>query len=69
MSSTMPTKALANLGFDPYFEEKGFNPIIENALDTTTKNTKLLQCQRRWLRDRIERGTDQDEDFIFDEAK
>src|SRR5699024_7281246 len=31
-------KALANLGYDAYFEEKSFNPIIENALDTTTKN-------------------------------
>ena len=31
-------KALMNLGFDPYFDEKGFNPIVENALDTTTKN-------------------------------
>src|SRR5699024_494985 len=30
-------KALANLGFDSYFEEKEFNPIIENALDTSTK--------------------------------
>src|SRR5699024_11666114 len=27
-------KALANLGFENYLEEKGFNPIIENALDT-----------------------------------
>ncbi|MGU3126911.1 hypothetical protein ACVXZZ_10485 [Staphylococcus aureus] len=31
-------KALSNLGFEPYFEEREFNPIIENALDTTTKN-------------------------------
>src|SRR5699024_6282476 len=31
-------KALSNLGFDPYFEEREFNPIIENALDTSTKN-------------------------------
>jgi len=31
-------KALSNLGFEPYFEEKEFNPIIENALDTSTKN-------------------------------
>lgn len=30
-------KALSNLGFEPYFEEREFNPIIENALDTTTK--------------------------------
>lgn len=31
-------KALSNLGFDAYFEEKGFNPIVENALNTDTKN-------------------------------
>ena len=31
-------KALSNLGFEPYFEEREFNPIIENALDTSTKN-------------------------------
>lgn len=31
-------KALSNLGFDPYFDEKGFNPIVENALNTSTKN-------------------------------
>ena len=24
-------KALSNLGFEPYFEEREFNPIIENA--------------------------------------
>ena len=34
-------KALANLGFEPYYEEKSFNPIIENALDTSTKNHEI----------------------------
>ncbi|MCR8843114.1 class 1b ribonucleoside-diphosphate reductase subunit beta [Paenibacillus sp. SC116] len=30
-------KALMTLGFEPYFEHRPFNPIVLNALDTTTK--------------------------------
>ena len=43
-------KALSNLGFEPYFEEK-FNPIIENALDTTTKtmiSSQLKVTDTHW---------------------
>ncbi len=36
-------KALSNLGFEPYFEEREFNPIIEKALDTTTKTMTSSQ--------------------------
>lgn len=31
-------KALMNLGFDAYFEHGSYSPIVENGLDTTTKN-------------------------------
>ena len=44
-------KALSNLGFEPYFEEKEFNPIIENALDTTTKtmiSSQLKVTDTHW---------------------
>ena len=30
-------RALANLGYPGYFEDKDINPIIENAMNTSTK--------------------------------
>lgn len=37
-------KALMNLGFDPYFdeEETKFSAIVENGLDTKTKNSDFF---------------------------
>ncbi|HBV03194.1 ribonucleotide-diphosphate reductase subunit beta [Mammaliicoccus lentus] len=60
-------KALANLGFEPYYEEKSFNPIIENALDTSTKNHDFFSVKGDGyvLALNVEPLTD--EDFIFDE--
>ncbi|MFC3420298.1 class 1b ribonucleoside-diphosphate reductase subunit beta [Salinicoccus hispanicus] len=62
-------KALANLGFDPYFEEKSFNPIIENALDTTTKNHDFFSVKGDGYVIALNVEPIQDEDFIFDEVK
>ncbi|GGB00426.1 class 1b ribonucleoside-diphosphate reductase subunit beta [Macrococcus hajekii] len=58
-------KALANLGFEPYFEERGFNPIIENALNTSTKNHDFFSVKGDGyvLALNVEALTD--EDFIF----
>lgn len=58
-------KALANLGYAPYFEEKGFNPIIENALDTTTKNHDFFSVKGDGyvLALNVEALTD--DDFVF----
>ncbi|MGO1922824.1 MAG: class 1b ribonucleoside-diphosphate reductase subunit beta [Jeotgalicoccus sp.] len=60
-------KALANLGFDPYFEEKGFNPIIENALDTTTKNHDFFSVKGDGYVLALNVEALQDEDFIFND--
>lgn len=59
-------KALANLGFEPYFEERGFNPIIENALNTSTKNHDFFSVKGDGyvLALNVEALTD--EDFIFE---
>ena len=60
-------KALANLGFDPYFEEKGFNPIIENALDTTTKNHDFFSVKGDGYVLALNVEALQDEDFVFND--
>lgn len=60
-------KALANLGFDPYFEEKGFNPIIENALDTTTKNHDFFSVKGDGYVIALNVEALQDEDFVFND--
>ncbi|TDM03658.1 class 1b ribonucleoside-diphosphate reductase subunit beta [Macrococcus carouselicus] len=59
-------KALANLGFEPYFEERGFNPIIENALNTSTKNHDFFSVKGDGyvLALNVEALTD--EDFVFE---
>jgi len=59
-------KALANLRFEPYFEERGFNPIIENALNTSTKNHDFFSVKGDGyvLALNVEALTD--EDFIFE---
>lgn len=60
-------KALANLGFEPYFEEKGFNPIIENALDTTTKNHDFFSVKGDGYVIALNVEALEDDDFIFGE--
>lgn len=60
-------KALANLGFDPYFEEKGFNPIIENALDTTTKNHDFFSVKGDGYVLALNVEPLRDEDFVFND--
>lgn len=58
-------KALANLGFEPYYEEKAFNPIIENALNTSTKNHDFFSVKGDGyvLALNVEALTDADFDF------
>jgi len=60
-------KALANLGFEPYFEEKGFNPIIENALDTTTKNHDFFSVKGDGYVLALNVEALRDEDFVFND--
>ncbi len=62
-------KALANLGFEPYFEERGFNPIIENALNTSTKNHDFFSVKGDGYVIALNVEALRDEDFIFDEDK
>ena len=60
-------KALSNLGFEPYFEEKEFSPIIENALDRTTKNHDFFSVKGDGYVLALNVEGLQDEDFIFDD--
>src|SRR5690625_686152 len=60
-------KALANVGFKPYFEEKGFNPIIENALDTTTKNHDFFSVKGDGYVLALNVEALRDEDFVFND--
>ncbi|HLR20150.1 MAG TPA: class 1b ribonucleoside-diphosphate reductase subunit beta [Staphylococcus sp.] len=60
-------KALANLGFDSYFEEKEFNPIIENALDTSTKNHDFFSVKGDGYTLALNVEALRDEDFIFED--
>lgn len=60
-------KSLANLGFEPYFEEKGFNPIIENALDTTTKNHDFFSVKGDGYVLALNVEALRDEDFVFND--
>lgn len=59
-------KALSNLGFDPYFKEKSFNPIIENALDTSTKNHDFFSVKGDGYTLALNVEALQDEDFNFE---
>lgn len=59
-------KALSNLGFEPYFEEREFNPIIENALDTTTKNHDFFSVKGDGYVLALNVEALQDDDFVFD---
>ena len=60
-------KALSNLGFEPYFEEREFNPIIENALDTSTKNHDFFSVKGDGYTLALNVEALRDEDFVFDE--
>ncbi|MDU7764542.1 MAG: class 1b ribonucleoside-diphosphate reductase subunit beta, partial [Staphylococcus sp.] len=59
-------KALSNLGFEPYFEEREFNPIIENALDTSTKNHDFFSVKGDGYTLALNVEPLRDEDFVFD---
>lgn len=59
-------RALSNLGYDAYFEEKSFNPIIENALDTTTKNHDFFSVKGDGYVIALNVEPLHDEDFSFD---
>lgn len=59
-------RALSNLGYDAYFEEKAFNPIIENALDTTTKNHDFFSVKGDGYVLALNVEPLQDEDFSFE---
>ena len=60
-------KALSNLGFEPYFEEREFNPIIENALDTSTKNHDFFSVKGDGYTLALNVEALKDEDFIFED--
>ena len=58
-------RALANLGFTGYFEEKDINPIIENAVNTGTKNHDFFSVKGDGYVVSLNVEAMEDEDFIF----
>ena len=59
-------RALANLGFTGYFEEKDINPIIENAVNTSTKNHDFFSVKGDGYVVSMNVESIEDEDFIFE---
>ena len=58
-------RALANLGFTGYFEEKDINPIIENAVNTSTKNHDFFSVKGDVYVVSLNVEAMEDEYFIF----
>ncbi|MEH7521712.1 class 1b ribonucleoside-diphosphate reductase subunit beta [Bacillus sp. JJ1503] len=58
-------KALANLGFDSYFDDERVNPIVMNGLSTKTKSHDFFSMKGNgYKKARVEPV--RDEDFIFE---
>lgn len=58
-------KALANLGFDPYFEDETVNPIVLNGLDTKTKSHDFFSMKGNGYKKATVEPL-QDSDFCFE---
>ena len=59
-------RALANLGYPGYFEDKEINPIIENAMNTNTKNHDFFSVKGDGYVVSMNVESIEDEDFIFE---
>ena len=59
-------RALANLGYPGYFEDKEINPIIENAMNTSTKNHDFFSVKGDGYVVSMNIESIEDEDFIFE---
>jgi len=59
-------KTLANLGYPGYFEDKDINPIIENAMNTNTKNHDFFSVKGDGYVVSMNVESIEDEDFIFE---
>ena len=58
-------RALANLGYPGYFKDKEINPIIENAMNTSTKNHDFFSVKGDGYVVSMNVESIEDEDFIF----
>ena len=59
-------RALANLGYPGYFEDKEINPIIENAMNTSTKNHDFFSVKGDGYVVSMNVESIEDEYFIFE---
>lgn len=59
-------RALANLGYPGYFDNKDLNPIIENAINTSTKNHDFFSVKGDGYVVSMNVEPLEDEDFIFE---
>ena len=59
-------RALANLGYPGYFEDKEINPIIENAMNTSTKNHDFFSVKGDGYVVSMNVESIEDEDLIFE---
>lgn len=62
----METKHFQTQALNLIFEEREFNPIIENALDTTTKNHDFFSVKGDGYVLALNVEALQDDDFVFD---
>lgn len=59
-------KALQNLGFDSYFPEEKINPIVQNGINTNTKNHDFFSKKGNGYVRSTNVEKMRDEDFIFE---
>ncbi|MGL4819011.1 MAG: class 1b ribonucleoside-diphosphate reductase subunit beta [Bacilli bacterium] len=58
-------RAYTNLGFDAYFDEEEINPIVQNGLDTGTKNHDFFSQKGNGYIKTTNVEELKDEDFVF----
>lgn len=58
-------KACMNLGFASYFDEAAINPIVENGLNTETKNHDFFSVKGNGYVKSVNVQMTTDEDFVF----
>ncbi|MES9681759.1 class 1b ribonucleoside-diphosphate reductase subunit beta [Gottfriedia acidiceleris] len=59
-------KALMNLGLDQYFEDESINPIVQNGLQTKTKQHDFFSVKGNGYVKAINVEPVEDEDFVFE---
>ncbi|MEC3317315.1 ribonucleotide-diphosphate reductase subunit beta, partial [Bacillus thuringiensis] len=59
-------KAMMNLGYDQYFDDEYVNPIVQNGLQTKTKQHDFFSVKGNGYVKAINVEEVRDEDFVFE---